>query len=276
MRTLLKRGMVLGAFLAASILIAICATMTIQSFVPVEAQNLNEDVVTIGEERVTVQPGDAVDFEALRDSVTAAAVMAVNGPPPGFPLKLSSTNRSGKFSFVIQDVERVKSAVLTLEVFDPDYPDEGEMSLNGGAAVLLFGADGQSANDNKTINVTRTLDRDQLVDGMNTITFTWKRLQGFTLTNAAVSVDVLTPAVKPFVIEVTPVDAEAIYVPAWDVSLEPIPGTVRKYRVRDGGRWTVVSRDDLEAVRQSARRGDALEMQQAIDRLWGVTRRPLK
>ncbi len=88
---------------------------------------------------------------------SAAVVLPGSAPPPG-----------------------ATHAYLTLDVFDADSPDEGRLSLNGGPSLPLFGAQGVSANDGRTLRlVPLAYDAGWLGPGLNQAAFHHDQGAGF-------------------------------------------------------------------------------------------------
>ena len=46
------------------------------------------------------------------------------------------------------------NGLITLDVYDADYPDEGVLLINGSQAVTLFGSAATRANNNKSASIT--------------------------------------------------------------------------------------------------------------------------
>ena len=73
------------------------------------------------------------------------------------------------------------NGLLTLVAYDADFPNEGELVINGNTAIPLFGAAGVSANDRKSANITISTPASYWRDGNNTLLFRHTRTQGFVI-----------------------------------------------------------------------------------------------
>lgn len=99
----------------------------------------------------------------------------------------------------------ILGARIVLNVGDPDYPDEGELYINGTFAMPLFGNQGGSQHDNKTVSVSYPIDHTLLVNGQNFFTFTRVKTVGYSVYKVEVQLD-------------------GSYVPGEDDPDPPVPG----------------------------------------------------
>lgn len=84
-------------------------------------------------------------------------------------------------------------AILILETFDPDYPDEGDLYVNGNGPIALFGAAGNSANQQKVAVVEFDLPLGWLIDGINRLRFGHFKTDGYRIDKAAVRFEMNVP-----------------------------------------------------------------------------------
>ena len=90
--------------------------------------------------------------------------------------------------------KEVVDAMLLLTVYDAEFPDEGELALNGQLVTELFADQASSVNDNTTQVLEYPLPLDLLVDGENTFTFSHSHWSlGYTITKVTVQVLALDP-----------------------------------------------------------------------------------
>jgi hypothetical protein len=87
----------------------------------------------------------------------------------------------------------VSRAILILEVYDPDYPDEGDLYINGNGPIVLFGSVGTSANQQKVATVEYDIPLAYLVDGVNKLRFGHQKTIGYKINKAAVRFEMSTP-----------------------------------------------------------------------------------
>lgn len=77
-------------------------------------------------------------------------------------------------------------ATLSMQVFDADNPDEGELYINGNGPITLFGSKIQ-ANDNVVASVTFDTPAAWWVDGSNSLRFVHTRTQGYRIDSLTVT-----------------------------------------------------------------------------------------
>ena len=78
---------------------------------------------------------------------------------------------------------------MTLTTYDADIPDEGELVINGNAAIALFGIEGLAGNDQNSASVTIITPASYWNDGQNTLLFRHTRTTGYVVDNLRVSFD---------------------------------------------------------------------------------------
>ena len=79
--------------------------------------------------------------------------------------------------------------VLTLQVFDADTVDEGELEINGNSPIELFGDQATFKNDKKTVPIVFITPADWWSDGANTLRFVHTRTGGYRIESASVDFD---------------------------------------------------------------------------------------
>ena len=97
-----------------------------------------------------------------------------------YPLRLQG--KSKKEATVTLDVSKPQGAIeatLDLEIFDADFPDEGELYIQGNGPIPLFGESGRSANDGRTTQVTLNTPAKWWSNGANALRFVHTKTFGF-------------------------------------------------------------------------------------------------
>ncbi len=87
----------------------------------------------------------------------------------------------------------VTEAQLTLAVYDADFPEEGELYVNGNGPIILFGSDGIDAHDVTTVPITLSMPADWWIDGVNTLRFVHTKTFGYGIE----SIDVIFQTTNP-------------------------------------------------------------------------------
>lgn len=128
--------------------------------------------------------------DGLVTSNTASVTINVSSapPPPLFPISL--VGAVPEEATITVDVVRFGAAVIgvvTLTVNDADFPDEGELVINGNLPIPLFGADGVSANDRLTTTVVLNTPATHWNNGENTLTFRHLNTAGYTIEDAIIT-----------------------------------------------------------------------------------------
>ena len=85
---------------------------------------------------------------------------------------------------VVVDVNKPSDAIngiITLSVYDADFPTEGELVINGNKPVALFGSKGIKANDKNLSNIKISTPASYWNDGDNTLLFRHKRTAGYSI-----------------------------------------------------------------------------------------------
>lgn len=92
------------------------------------------------------------------------------------------------------DIPDGQIEILRLSVYDPDYPDEGQMFINGQGPISLFPG-GNGGFDGQTINIDISLSEEQknwFQPGDNQIQFLWVRSSGFIVESISIIGEVAT------------------------------------------------------------------------------------
>lgn len=84
---------------------------------------------------------------------------------------------------------------IVLETYDPDYPNEGQLVINGKNTIQIFGTKASSANQEKTMTVEYEVPVNVWVNGGNTLRFTHVKTLGYKIHKATVRFE--TPTVPP-------------------------------------------------------------------------------
>jgi hypothetical protein len=107
---------------------------------------------------------------------------------PAFPVDLRGTIPEEK-SITINASKPANAgdAIITLATYDADFPDEGELVINGNPPVSLFGGDGVSGNDQNSANISFRTPASYWRNGTNVLLFRHTRTQGYIIDAATVS-----------------------------------------------------------------------------------------
>lgn len=84
-------------------------------------------------------------------------------------------------------------AILILEVYDPDFADEGDLFINSNGPIALFGAAGNSANQQKVATVEFDLPLTYLLDGVNKLRFGHQKTDGYKIHAVSVRFELDAP-----------------------------------------------------------------------------------
>jgi hypothetical protein len=79
------------------------------------------------------------------------------------------------------------SAIITLTTYDADFPNEGELLINGNTPVALFGPSGTSGNDQNSADISFSTPASYWRNGDNTLLFRHTRTQGYVIDAVTVS-----------------------------------------------------------------------------------------
>lgn len=106
-----------------------------------------------------------------------------------FPVELTGPTGEAKTATITLAVLPPLDGPISvlLSVQDPDYPNEGELWVNGNGPLPLFGAQGTSANDNKVAQVVLPTPRNWWRVGANELRFVHTRTSGFSIVSASVA-----------------------------------------------------------------------------------------
>ena len=135
---------------------------------------------------------------SVSDGQASAALRAfsitVNDPTPApqtgsaFPVDLrGAAPEQASITINTQKPAGVTTGVIRLTTYDADFPDEGELVINGNAPVALFGPSGVAGNDNKSADISFSTPASYWRNGNNTLVFRHTRTQGYTIHAATVA-----------------------------------------------------------------------------------------
>lgn len=88
-------------------------------------------------------------------------------------------------------------AVITLTTYDADFPDEGELIINGNTPVALFGDTATNANDRKSANIILNTPAAYWRNGNNSLLFRHTRTAGYAINGINVAFDYQTANTAP-------------------------------------------------------------------------------
>jgi len=118
-------------------------------------------------------------------------------PPPSFnslPAQLSKDNPEALIKLSIPEVPVEDFYHLILRVKDPDYSNEGVLTINDSSPITLFGrTDG--AHNNQTVEAKIKIPSNYLKQGDNKLKFEWSRTGGFEIKE--VSIEPIESAPEP-------------------------------------------------------------------------------
>lgn len=111
------------------------------------------------------------------------------------PLVMESTTMPEYGAITINVTKPVGAtkATLVLDVFDPDYPNEGELFVNANGPIQLWGSAGVSANQNVVAIIEYDIPLAWLVDGVNKLRFSHLATLGYKINAASVRFDIALP-----------------------------------------------------------------------------------
>ena len=174
-------------------------------------------------------------------------------PDANFPLVLTN-NADLTTSLTVSKPQNSSKALLTLNVFDPDNQNEGELYINDNGPYMLFGDLGEGSND-ETLDITLELPVAWWKEGKNSLRFRHIATGGYTVNSVKLSFATTSPVPSPSP-EPSPSPAPApapVPSPApsglgmWDTQLNFEPITRPSVRVQDLGLapWQTVTRNDI-------------------------------
>lgn len=92
----------------------------------------------------------------------------------------------GAISLTLAKPAGATKATLVMDVYDPDYADEGELWINDRGPIALFGAAGNSGNQQKVATVEYDIPLAWFIDGANKLRFSHGSTDGYKINSAAV------------------------------------------------------------------------------------------
>ena len=109
------------------------------------------------------------------------------------PIDLTgATPEESSITVTVNKPSNAINGIITLDAYDADFMEEGELIINGNAAIVLFGADGISANDAASADITISTPASYWRDGNNTLLFRHTRSGGYIIDAVTVQFEVDT------------------------------------------------------------------------------------
>lgn len=106
----------------------------------------------------------------------------------GLPLELSANNPNGTVLMTNVSIPQgVQTVNLIMSVLDPDQMAEAQVSINGAAAITLFGDQGVGGNDNQTVTVSIPTPSGNWRQGQNSLVFSHLATQGATIQSVSLN-----------------------------------------------------------------------------------------
>lgn len=154
----------------------------------------------------------STDASGNGPTTSSEGTFTTDAPPDytlqGLPLDLfdSPAPESGDVALTLNNIPAgTLSVELVIQVFDPDFSDEGRLFINGQGPVTLFGSQGDAANDALTVTLQPIItDAAWYQLGQNTLTFWHDSTQGFTIEDITLTFstdpvpDTTPPAISGF------------------------------------------------------------------------------
>ena len=135
------------------------------------------------------QPGtdyvgnDSFTFTVTSGSVVSnTATVAIEVQPSIYPIILQgSVPEEVSVTININKPANASKGLLTLQAFDADQTNEGELIINGNPPIALFGFFANAANANTTVPIIMETLASYWVDGANTIVFRHTNTAGYVI-----------------------------------------------------------------------------------------------
>jgi len=107
------------------------------------------------------------------------------------PIDLTGTApEEASITFSVSKPGNAINGLITMNVYDADIKDEGELIINGNPAVALFGSAASSSHDAKSVNITLSTPAAYWRDGNNTLVFRHTRTGGYAIDEMVVQFEV--------------------------------------------------------------------------------------
>jgi len=104
------------------------------------------------------------------------------------PVSLSATApEEATITFAVSKPSTTSNSIITLNVTDPDFKDEGELIINGNPAIILFGIEGGAVHDAKTVSLSFTVPSSYWKDGDNTLLFKHTKTGGYIINDIIIT-----------------------------------------------------------------------------------------
>ena len=97
-----------------------------------------------------------------------------------------TTPKEASVTILLNKPANAVNVLITLVAYDADFPDEGELIINGNAAIPLFGEAAVKANDQSSANITFSTPASYWKDGNNTLLFRHTSTQEYAIYDATV------------------------------------------------------------------------------------------
>jgi len=166
--------------------------------IPNTAYQVNDIITLMSEERILL----GTDFESqfLVNNITLPATNPVvvepapEAPaaeptqPTTLPFDLRNTSpEQASLSISVSKPADVDTATITFGAFDADHSNEGELIINGNTPVPLFGAQGVSANNSVSAQISINTPASYWNNGNNVLVFRHTSSGGFVIEDLAVT-----------------------------------------------------------------------------------------
>lgn len=133
---------------------------------------------------------DSFTFTASKGgSISNTATISIQVIQTYFPLDLRGTSLPEEAPAVVNLIKpsNAKNALLTLNTFDADFANEGQLIVNGNTPISLFGAYAVATNNQTQMNITITTPANYWFNGDNTMIFRHTANDGYTISGVSVS-----------------------------------------------------------------------------------------
>ena len=135
----------------------------------------------------TVSAYDAVPNNSTQSASVSATTQSI--PTPDFPVLLLGTTLPEEKTAMVSVTKpaNASEANITMVAYDPDFPDEGELYINGNGPIRLFGSFGVSSNNAITKTLAFTMPAPWWNNGSNALRFVHLNTTGYRIESASVS-----------------------------------------------------------------------------------------
>lgn len=125
----------------------------------------------------------------LQEVSAAASTANTSLAPATFPIDMRSASLPEEKVVTVNTAIHAEatSAVVSMNVYDPDFANEGTLYINGRGSITLFGDQGTIANDTLTKTLTFSTPVSWWNNGANSLRFVHTETNGFTINSLSVS-----------------------------------------------------------------------------------------